>query len=499
MQSDRPDRDAHDPLNEATDNVATLDRDERESRDGEGPREEIQTDDSNLDEDDRLKPGFVRKVLELVEDGDDEAARDLVRPMHDADIADLFELAPEDERSQLAAALGDVVTADVYAEMNDYVREDVLENMAPAQVAELASELDTDDAVAIIEEMDADDQQAVLAQMPAEDRIAIEDALSYPEDSAGRIMQRDLIAVPEHMTIGQIIDRLRDDGDMTTDFWEIYVVDPMHRPVGFCQLSWVLRTPRNVAISDVMKREQTLIPVDMDQEEVALRFQKYALISAAVVDGSGRLVGMITVDDVVHIIQEEADEDILRLSGAGDGDINEPVVESYKARVRWLIANLGTALVASTIISIFGGAIEQMVALAVLMPIVASIGGNAGTQTLAVTVRALATNQLTQSNTLRAIAREMRIALAIGATIAVLAGLGAWLWFHNPMLGGVISIAILINILIAGLSGVAIPVLLDRLDQDPAVSSSIFVTMITDSMGFLAFLGLAVASGLVAF
>lgn len=492
MQPDRPDRDAHDPLNEPRDDVAVLDRAEQDQREEEKPE-------SNLDEDDRLKPGFVRKVLELVEDGEDEAARDLVRPMHDADIADLFELAPEDERSDLAAALGDIVTAEVYAEMNDYVREDVLEHMAPAQVAELASELDTDDAVAIIEEMDEDDQQAVLAQMPAEDRIAIEDALSYPEDSAGRIMQRDLVAVPEHMTVGQIIDRLRDDGDMTTDFWEIYVVDPMHRPIGFCQLSWVLRTPRNVVIGDVMKREQTLIPVDMDQEEVALKFQKYALISAAVVDGSGRLVGMITVDDVVHIIQEEADEDILRLSGAGDGDINEPVAESYKARVRWLIANLGTALVASTIISIFGGAIEQMVALAVLMPIVASIGGNAGTQTLAVTVRALATNQLTESNTLRAIGREMRVALAIGATIAILAGLGAWLWFHNPMLGGVIAVAILINILIAGLSGVAIPVLLDRLDQDPAVSSSIFVTMITDSMGFLAFLGLAVASGLVAF
>lgn len=498
MQADRPDRDAHDPLTETD----VLERGEHDPRDGglreEGPREEAPSE-SNLDEDDRLKPGFVRKVLELVEDGEDEAARDLVRPMHDADIADLFELAPEDDRSQLAAALGDIVTADVYAEMNDYVREDVLEHMAPSQVAELASELDTDDAVAIIEELDEDEQQAVLAQMPAEDRIAIEDALSYPEDSAGRIMQRDLVAVPEHMTVGQIIDRLRDDGDMTSDFWEIYVVDPMHRPIGFCQLSWMLRTPRNVAISDVMKREQTLIPVDMDQEEVALKFQKYALISAAVVDDSGRLVGMITVDDVVHIIQEEADEDILRLAGAGDGDINEPVAESYKSRVRWLIANLGTALVASTIISIFGGAIEQMVALAVLMPIVASIGGNAGTQTLAVTVRALATNQLTQSNTLRAIGREMRVALAIGATIAVLAGLGAWFWFHNPMLGGVISLAILINILIAGLSGVAIPVLLDRLDQDPAVSSSIFVTMITDSMGFLAFLGLAVASGLVAF
>lgn len=487
MQPDRPDVPPHDALNARSDaDTALLDR-VAESNPAE----------SNFDEDDRMKPEFVRKVLARVEAGDDEGARDLVRPLHDADIADLFELVSGEERTELAIALGDLVSAEVLSEMNDYVREDVLEHMPAAQVAELASELDTDDAVAIIEEMDEDDQQAVLAQLAPEDRIAIEDALSYPEDSAGRIMQRDLIAVPEHATVGQVIDRLRQDGDMTTDFWEIYVVDPMHRPVGFCQLSWVLRTPRNIAISDVMKREQTLIPVDMDQEEVALRFQKYALISAAVIDGSGRLVGMITVDDVVHIIQEEASEDILRLSGAGEGDINEPVFESYKSRVRWLIANLGTALIASTIISFFGGAIEHMVALAVLMPIVASIGGNAGTQTLAVTVRALATNQLTESNTLRAIMREMRVALAIGTTIAILAGAGAWVWFHNPMLGAVIATAILCNILMAGLSGVAIPVLLDRLDQDPAVSSSIFVTMITDSMGFLAFLGLAVASGLV--
>lgn len=452
---------------------------------------------TNLDEDDRLKPAFVRKVLDALRADDAEAARELVRPLHPADIADLIELVPDDERGELAAALGSIVDAEVYAELNDYVREDIVEELAPERVAEIAAELDTDDAVAMIEDLDAPDQAAILAAMEPEDRAAIEDALSYPEESAGRLMQRDLVAVPEHFTVGDVIDRLRDEGDLTTDFWEIYVVDPLHKPVGFMQLSWLLRTPRNISVTDVMKRQQTLIPVDMDQEEVALRFQKYALISAAVVDDGGRLVGMITVDDVVHIIQEEAGEDILRLSGAGEGDINEPVAESYKARVRWLIANLGTALVASTIIAFFGGAIEQMVALAILMPIVASIGGNAGTQTLAVTVRALATNQLTQSNTWRAIFRELRVALAIGATIALLAGLGAWLWFANPMLGGVIAGAILINIIIAGLSGVAIPVLLDRLDQDPAVSSSIFVTMITDSMGFLAFLGLAVTSGLV--
>jgi magnesium transporter len=246
-----------------------------------------------------------------------------------------------------------------------------------------------------------------------------------------------------------------------------------------------------------MKREQTLIPVDMDQEEVALRFQKYALISAAVTDQSGRLVGMITVDDIVHIIQEEASEDALLLSGVGEGDINEPVFDSYRSRVRWLIANLGTALIAATIISQFEATLDRMILLAALMPIVAGVGGNAGTQALAVTVRALATNQLTQSNTWRAVGREIRVALLNGATIAVLIGVGVGLFFLNPLLGGVIAAAMLVNIVIAGLAGVMMPLALDRAGADPAVASSIFVTMVTDSMGFLAFLGLASASGLV--
>ena len=293
-----------------------------------------------------------------------------------------------------------------------------------------------------------------------------------------------------------MLDFLRGDDELTTDFWEIFVVDPAHKPVGTCALSWILRTPRSIAIADVMQREQTLIPVDMDQEEVALRFQKYALISAAVVDASGRLVGMITVDDIVHIIQEEAGEDALLLSGAGEGDINEPILDSYKARVRWLIANLFTALLASFIISRFEDTIQRMVALATLMPIVAGVGGNAGTQTLAVTVRAMATNQLTQSNTARAIGREIRVAFLNGITVAIVIGTGVALIFGNPMLGGVIAAAMMTNIVIAGLAGVLVPVTLERFNADPAVASSVFVTMTTDSIGFLAFLGLATASGL---
>lgn len=452
---------------------------------------------TRLDEDDRLKPEFVDAVMERVEAGDDEGARALVEPLHAADVADLFELVDRDDRRALAGALADLLDGEVIAEMNDWVRDELLEALEPHEVAEIAGELETDDAVAIIEDMEEEEQRAVLRALDPDDRAAIEEALSYPEESAGRLMRRDAVAVPEHWTIGQVIDFCRAGEDLATDFFEVFVVDPAHRPVGTCLLSWILRTPRRIGLADVMQREQTLIPVDMDQEEVALRFQKYALVSAAVVDPAGRLVGMITADDIVHIIQEEASEDALLMSGAGvEGDINEPVRDSYKARVRWLIANLATALVGSTIIYLFGGAIEQMVALAVLMPIVASIGGNAGTQTMAVSVRALAMNQLTRSNTLRTITREIWVALLNGVTIAVLLGLGAGLVFQSPHLGLVIAAAILINILVAGLSGVVVPVLLERSGQDPAVSSSVFVTMITDSMGFFVFLGLAVATGL---
>ncbi len=460
---------------------------------------DLQTDtapETQLDEDDRLRPEFVRDVLSRVEAGDDQGARDLVSPLHPADIADLFELTPSDRRGALAAALADMLDGDVLSEMNDHVREEMIDALEPHQVADIASELDTDDAVAIIEDMDDADQAAVLRALDPDDRAAIEAALAFPEESAGRLMQRELIAVPEHMTVGQVIDYLRDNPDLTTDFWEIFIVDPQHRPIGTCQLSWILRTPRAIPLADVMKREQTLIPVDMDQEEVALRFQKYALISAAVVDDGGRLVGMITVDDIVHVIQEEAGEDITRLSGAGDGDINEPILMTVRTRLTWLVVNLGTAMLAASVVGLFQGEIGRFALLAVLMPIVSGMGGNAGTQTLAVVVRALATNQLTSSNTVRMILREFRIALANGAALGVLIGCGVALIFGNPVLGGVIAAAMLINNLVAGLAGILVPVALDRADVDPAVSSAVFVTMMTDVMGFFSFLGLAALTGL---
>ncbi len=451
---------------------------------------------TQLDRDDHLRPEFVRAVLDAVEDGDDETARALVEPLHPADIADLFELTPQEDRAALARAVTDLLGGDVFAEMNDYVREDLIDALEPHQVADLASELDTDDAVAIIEDMDEDEQRAVLRALDPDDRAAIEEALSYAEESAGRLMQRELIAVPEHWTVGDAIDYLRGHEELTTDFWEIFVVDPAHKPIGTCQLSWMLRTPRGIAIADVMKREQTLIPVDMDQEEVALRFQKYALISAAVVDHGGRLVGMITVDDIVHIISEEAGEDTLRLAGAGDGDINEPIRLTVRTRFTWLVVNLGTAMVASSVVGLFQGTIASFALLAVLMPIVSGMGGNAGTQTLAVVVRALATNQLTSSNTARMIGREFRIAAANGVMLGALIGCGTYVIFHNVNLSIVIAAAMLTNNLTAGLSGVLVPVTLDKFRIDPAVSSAVFVTTMTDTMGFFSFLGLASLWGL---
>ena len=458
----------------------------------EGARPDDRIDDARMDEENTLKREFVRSVEDALEAGETSEVYDLVEPLHPADVADLLELLDKDERTQLASAITDLMTSDVVAELNDYVREEMMEALPADAVAQIAEQLETDDAVQLIEDLDEDDQKAILAELDPEDRTAIETALAYPEETAGRLMSREFVAVPEHITVGNLIDFLRDERELPEDFFEVFVVDQRMHPVGTCNLSWILRTPRDIQLVDVMKRDQTLIPAELDQEEVALMFQKYGLISAAVIDPDGRLVGQMTVDDIVHIIAEEAGEDALLMSGAGEGDINEPIREAYSSRVRWLVANLGTALIASLIIALFGSAIEKLVALAVLMPIVASIGGNAGTQTMAVTVRAIAMNQLTSSNTSRILAKELRVALLNGATIAVLIGIATAAIF-SPLLGLVIALAMIINVVTAGLAGVLVPVAFDRLDQDPAVASSVFVTMITDSMGFFAFLGLAVA------
>ncbi len=444
-----------------------------------------------LDEDDRMTGAYVGDVVDALDARDAVLVRALVEPLHNADIADLFEQVPADHRAMLAQALGDLLDADVFAEMNEWVKSELLDLLDASQVATLAEAMDTDDAVAIIEDMDEDDAREVLRAMDPDDRAAIEEALSYPEDSAGRLMQRDLVAVPEHFTIAQTTAFVRARTEQATEFWEIFVVDAAHRPTGTMRLSIILTSADEAVVTAVMQRDQTLIPVDMDQEEVALRFQKYALISAAVIDTGGRLVGVITVDDIVHIIQEEAGEDILKLSGAGDGDINEPILMTVRTRLSWLVVNLGTAILAASVVGVFQGTISKLVVLAVLMPIVSGMGGNAGTQTMAVAVRALALNQLTSANIRRMILREFRIALANGLSLGALIGAAVALIYGEWQLGAVIAAAMLINNLVAGLAGLLVPVGLDKAGVDPAVSSAVFVTTMTDVMGFFSFLGLA--------
>ena len=444
-----------------------------------------------LDKENRLKSDFVRKVRDALNEDERDRVYDLVEPLHPADIADLFELLSADERPALASAITDLMSADVIAELNDWVREQLVEDLPAEDLAEIAEQLETDDAVAMLEDLDEEDQQAVLAELDPEDRAAIESALSFPGESAGRLMSRDFIAVPEHMTVGQLLDYLRENQQLGTEFWEVFIVDTRHRPVGTCALSWILRAPRHIALTDVMMRDQTLIPVAMDQEEVALRFQKYALISAAVVDDAGRLVGQITVDDVVHIIQEEAGEDALLLSGAGDGDINEPLQATIRTRMWWLFINLGTAVLASSVVALFESTITRLVTLAVLMPIVTGMGGNAATQTMTVTVRALATNQLTSSNTWRMIVREWWIATANGWGLGVIMAITCQVIYQDWWLSLVLLLAMILNSLNAGLSGVLIPISLNRMKIDPAVTSTVFVTTMTDTFGFFFFLGLA--------
>lgn len=455
------------------------------------PGEASSGESESLDADNHLKRDFVRRVRTALEAGEVDEVYALVEPLHPADIADLFELVDADERVALARAISDLMGGEVFAELNDHVREALVEALPAQDIADIAEDMETDDAVALIEDLEPEERRAVLAEMEPEDRAAIESALSFPEETAGRLMSRDIIAVPQAMTVGDLIDFLRDGKQLATEFWEVFIVDTRHHPVGSCALSWILRSPRHVPLSDVMQRDQTLIPVTMDQEEVALRFQKYALISAAVVDGDGRLVGQITVDDIVHIIQEEAGEDALLLSGAGDGDINEPLHLTIRARMWWLFINLGTAILASSVVAVFQGTIERLVTLAVIMPIISGMGGNAATQTMAVTVRALATNQLTNSNTWRMIAREWWIASANGLGLGALMAVSSQIIYHDWWLSLVVLLAMILNSLNAGLSGVLIPLGLDRLKIDPAIVSTVFVTTMTDTLGFFFFLGLA--------
>lgn len=455
----------------------------------EGPHE---GDDSQFADDQTLSAEFVQSVSASIDGRDIEVFNFLTKDLHPADIADLIGLLREEERTALIEMSGGALPADVLAELDDDLREDVVEAMGAEKVAEAVAELDTDDAAFILEDLNEDKQAEILAEVPLEDRLALRAALEYEEDSAGRLMQREFFAAPAYWTVGQIIDRLRGVEDLPDLFYEVFVIDPSFRPVGAVPLSTLLKATRDTVIKDIMSsRDLRLIPLTMDQEEVAYAFRQYGLVSAPVVDEAGRIVGVIMVDDVVHVIDEEAEEDILKLGGVTETDLYSAAVDTAKARFPWLVVNLITAILASLVIAIFDDTIGKLVALAVLMPIVASMGGNAGTQTVTVAVRAIAMKDLSAANALRFVWKELLVGLSNGILFAILMGLLAWLWSGDLGLGLVLGAAMVINLIVAGLSGTLIPLGLEKLGVDPAIASSVFLTTVTDVVGFFAFLGLA--------
>jgi len=456
------------------------------------PASEIETEDHvALGEDYALTASFVEKVVDAADDGDGMRLRGLLEDLHPADVADLMGFLTSEHRAVVVQWLPPELLADTLPELDDGIREEVLERVPHLTLAEALQELDSDDAAAVVEDLEDDQREKVLAAMPEVDRAAIESSLGYPEDSAGRLMQREVMAAPQFWNVGDTIDHVRRQGEELPElFFDIYVVDPVNRPVGGVAISRLLRAPRETPLIELMEPINA-IDVDVDQEEVAYIFEKYNLISAPVVDTGGRLVGQLTVDDIVHIIQEENREDILRLAGVSDEDRSSGVLEIVRGRVPWLGINLFTAILGAGVIAFFEGTIQQIVALAVLMPIVSAIGGNAGTQALAVTVRALATRELTSSNAVRTFWREMMVGLVNGLVLSPLIGLAAGFWFQDWRLGAVIAAAMILNLLVAATVGVLTPLTLSKLKFDPAVSSAVFVTATTDFFGFLIFLGLA--------
>lgn len=444
-----------------------------------------------LGDDYALTAGFVEKVVDAADDGDGMRLRGLLEDLHPADVADLMGFLTAEHRGVVVQWLPPDLLAETLPEMDDGIREEVLERVPSGVLAEALQELDSDDAAAVVEDLEDDQREKVLAAMPETDRAAIESSLGYDEDTAGRLMQREVMAAPQFWTVGDTIDHVRSDGEELPElFFDIYVVDPLNRPIGSVAISRLLRSKRETPLSELMEPVNE-IAVDVDQEEVAYIFEKYHLISAPVVDSGGRLVGQLTVDDVVNIIQEENREDFMRLAGVADEDRSSSVAEIVRSRVPWLGINLFTAILGAAVIAVFEGTIEQIVALAVLMPIVSAIGGNAGTQALTVTVRALATRELNSSNALRTFLRELSVGLLNGLILSPLVGVAAGLWFRDWRLGAVIAAAMILNMLVAAIVGVLTPLTLSKLKFDPAVSSSVFVTATTDFFGFLIFLGLA--------
>lgn len=440
---------------------------------------------------DILTPERFEALRQLVLENDKDGLLAEFKDRHEADIAEIITVLQPDLRRNLIELVGAELAPEVFAELDDNIRDEAVETIDTDTLVATVQSLDSDDAVFVLEDMDEAERDEVLQQIPRTDRLVLQRALDFPEDSAGRLMQSEFISVPPFWTVGQTIDYLRETDDLPDEFLELYVTDPTHTPVGVVHLAEILRAQRPIAMEMLLHDDFTMIEATTDREDVARLFERYNLVSAPVVDEDQRLIGVITADDVFEVIAEEAGEDILRLGGVGDETVTDTVFEAARGRVSWLFLNLLTAIAASMVIGLFDGSIEQMVALAVLMPIVASMGGNAGTQTLTITVRALATQELLAVNAARVVYRELGIGFLNGFVFAVVAGIVGALWFNDTMLGAVLAAAMVVNLVVAALAGILIPIGLHRADIDPAIASSVFVTTVTDVIGFFAFLGFA--------
>lgn len=438
-----------------------------------------------------LDRSTVAAILAAVDRQDRDQLVTLMKPLHAADIADLLEQINVTDRTRLIHLYGHEFDGEILTELEESVREDIIDTLHPQVLADAVRDLESDDVVDLIEDLDEPRQEAILGALEHSDRVAVEQALSYPENCAGRLMQRKVVMAPEHWTVGQAIDLLRRSDDLPDQFYHIVLIDPRLHPVGNVTLGKLMGARLDAPLRDLTEEVFQLIPVDQDEGDVAYAFNQYHLISAPVVDGDGRLVGVITIDDAMVVLDEEHEEDILRLAGVGESALSDSVMATSKRRLPWLAVNLATAILASWVIMQFEAAIAELVALAILMPIIASMGGNAGTQSLTVAVRALATKDLTRANVWRVIRREVLVGLVNGVVFAVVMGWVGVLWFGSPLLGLVIAMALLINMITAGFAGTVIPVMLERMGVDPALASGTFVTTVTDVVGFLAFLGLA--------
>jgi magnesium transporter len=439
-----------------------------------------------------LNPKFIIDLLTALEEKDAKQVRAFTRDLHAADVADLLQAIEQYRRVDLIAILGKHFDVEALAELDENVRDDLLDALPADVIASAIKKLDTDDALYLIEDMERHEQVEILSKVPKLDRVALSRALDFPEDTAGRLMQTEFVAVPDDWTVGKVIDHIRSAKDIPDDFVEIYVTDSDDHLKGEVQLSRLLRSAREKRVLDILDEEPTVFSVFDAQDDVAYKFEQYNLVSAAVIDANGRLVGMLMVDDILDVIKDEAEGTILHLGGVGAEEaLSGTVLETTRSRFLWLLINLFTAVLASWVISWFGVTIQQMVALAVLMPIVASMGGNAGTQTMTVAVRALATRQLGPVNAFKVVFRECAVGLINGVLFAIIIGLFAWWWFGFGGLGLVIAAAMIINLLAAALAGILLPLLLDHFDIDPAISSAVFLTTVTDVVGFFSFLGLA--------